>query len=330
MIIRSAIRNHIAESDETNNVGASLERTYIDVEALLSGVAAGGTLGAGQSVYYRVDVAAGGTLLVTFDSTSATAANELYVRFGDIPRRNEFDFRGANPFLPDQQIVVPFTRGGTYYILAFGGRAQGALAYTITAEELVFSVRTVQPNNVGNAGPVTFKVEGAQYSRDTTFQLVDPDGVVLNAGSVFLADSSAAFATFDLTDSPVGLYDVRATGASSTVATLLGALTVGTGTGPNVSVRLSGPATIRPDSLNIMYITYANTGDADAVAPLFLLKSGVPTTPIGLSPDSLLPRESSSGLGRRLRRAGRRPEARPGGTASRCTSKTGSRRPTRS
>ena len=45
LIVRSDIRNHIPESDETNNVGASLDRTAIDVEVLVPGVPAVGTLG---------------------------------------------------------------------------------------------------------------------------------------------------------------------------------------------------------------------------------------------------------------------------------------------
>ena len=299
LIVRSDIRNHIPESDETNNVGASLDRTAIDVEVLVPGVPAVGTLGTGQSVYYRIDVAAGGTLLVTLDGDSATSDNELYVRFGDIPRRSLFDFTGANPFLPDQEIVVPLTRGGTYYVLAFGGSVSGSPGYTITAEVLAFSVRAVEPERVGNAGPVTLMIEGAQYTQDTVFQLIGPAGVVIDASGLFMTESSAAFATFDLTGQPVGLYDVRAIDAGGAVETLENALTVESGTGPLIAARLTGPSTIRPDSKNIFYITYANVGDGDAVAPLFLVDNNVSTTPIGFSPDSVLPRDrlQVSGVG---------------------------------
>ncbi|MDH7498796.1 MAG: CARDB domain-containing protein, partial [candidate division NC10 bacterium] len=97
VIIRSDIRNHVRESNEGNNIGASLDQVSIDLQALALGTPATGTLGQGQSAHYRVDVEAGETLIVSLDSLSADASNELYLRYGEMPTRAEFDFAFSVP-----------------------------------------------------------------------------------------------------------------------------------------------------------------------------------------------------------------------------------------
>ena len=91
-IVRSDIRNQIPESNESNNLKASLDQFNADAERLELGTADTGSLAQGQAVYYKVDVAAGETLRVKFDSASTTAANELYIRYGEMPSRSQFDF----------------------------------------------------------------------------------------------------------------------------------------------------------------------------------------------------------------------------------------------
>jgi subtilase family serine protease len=120
VIVRSDIRNNLPETNETNNIGASLDAFTLNVEQLSLGVPDTGVLGKGQSVYYRIDVAAGETLQLSLDSQSTLAANELYIRYGDIPSRSQFDFGFTEAFSADQEIVVPTTQAGTYYVLAYG------------------------------------------------------------------------------------------------------------------------------------------------------------------------------------------------------------------
>ena len=87
VIIRSDILNNIPESDEANNIRASLDKVAIDAEALPTGTSKTGTLANNQAVYYKVVVPEGQTLRVVLDSLSLTAANELYVRYGAMPTR---------------------------------------------------------------------------------------------------------------------------------------------------------------------------------------------------------------------------------------------------
>ena len=127
MIVRSDIRNNLPEIDEDNNLAASVDQFNLDVEQLLLDTPTTGTLGEDQAVYYRVDVEAGETLLVEFDSESVNGANELYVSYGEIPTRSQFDYSFNNALSPDQEIVIPSTQSGTYFVMAYGDGVNGIL-----------------------------------------------------------------------------------------------------------------------------------------------------------------------------------------------------------
>lgn len=70
IIIRSDILNQLPESNNANNIGASLDVAAVDVQALTLGVAANGVLTQGKAVFYKVEVGAGETLVVNLDAAS--------------------------------------------------------------------------------------------------------------------------------------------------------------------------------------------------------------------------------------------------------------------
>ena len=115
VILRTNILNSFPELTQSNNLSASLTQTSIDVPALTLGTPTAGTLAQGQSAYYKVVVPAGETLQFALDSQTTTASNELYVSYGTLPTRSEYDFRYSQPLEPNQQVTVPTTEAGTYY-----------------------------------------------------------------------------------------------------------------------------------------------------------------------------------------------------------------------
>src|SRR5690606_35022314 len=54
VIVRTDIRNQIVESDETNNIGASLDNVTLDFDELTPGVPRSGEIAQGAYRYYRV------------------------------------------------------------------------------------------------------------------------------------------------------------------------------------------------------------------------------------------------------------------------------------
>src|SRR6185295_2192568 len=119
-----------------------------------------------------------------------------YVSFGTMPTRSAYDFHYTKPFEASQQITIPTTQAGAYYILAYAADVPSSPeAYSIKAEVVPFSVQAVTPG-VAGAGLVTLQISGAQFNFGTSFQLRTAGGAVLDATRVLLQDSATAFATF--------------------------------------------------------------------------------------------------------------------------------------
>jgi|YNPBryunderm2012_1023409.scaffolds.fasta_scaffold02837_2 hypothetical protein len=232
VIIRSDILNHIPESNEANNVGASLDRVEIDVQLLELGVPQSGNLSQGRSVYYRTPfLTAGETVRFRLHGVE-DAYTELYVRRGEMPSRNEYDYAAKQPFVSDQEIVMPVQQAGVYYVMAYATVAAGAPAYTISADVVPFSIRSIQSDRVGNSGWATIKVSGARFQPDTQFFLLDSDSNVLPAVRTYIQDSVTAFVTFDLYAVSTGVYTVAAYDPVRNLSVLLeDSLTVVAGTG---------------------------------------------------------------------------------------------------
>jgi subtilase family serine protease len=286
VIIRSDIRNYIPESDETNNIGASLVGVALDVEELALGVADTGNLNWGQAVYYKFTVGEGETVRVKLDSLGTAIANELYVRFGAMPTRGQFDIAAREGFVSDPELVIPTSQAGTYYVLAYGQYAPGNPQYSITAQIIPFSITEVSAEEVGNVGDVTLRIQGARFDADTGFSLVAPDGTTIKARATFLENSSEAYVTFSLYGADVGQYDVVATQKNGASTTLADALSVVAGNDAAVFLSIAGPTQVMVNRTNIFTLDYVNDGGADAIAPLIILES-LSATPMGLSASDL-------------------------------------------
>jgi len=267
VIVRTDIRNHVAETNEANNIGASLDRVAIDAEALTIDVPAEGQIATGQSVYYRLDVPRDRTLELTFDSDYDLASSELYVRFGQMPTRGVFDYSYSQPYEPDQKIVVPTTQEGTYYVLAYAAYSPDGSTYTLTGHLLEFGLTALVPATVGNGGPATLEITGALLGPTMSYELVDPTGAAVLASAVYFVDATRVYATFDLTGLPVGAYLARVTRPDGAVADLAAAVAVTVGVGPKLQAGLYVPPVVRPGPLTVT-LEYQNTGDADLVSPL--------------------------------------------------------------
>ena len=217
VIVRTNILDTIPETTLSNNLSASLTQTSISVPALTLGVASPGTLGDQQSAFYQVTVGAGQTLEINFTSSEADSLNELYVSYGSMPSRGSADY-SFTALGADQEITVPATQAGVYYILAYGNDVPSSPeTYSITAALVPFAVQAVVPAQVGNAGDSTLEIQGAQFDRDTSFELVGPGGQIVPATAVDVTDAATAYVTFDLTGAAQGAYGVEA--VSSTGAT---------------------------------------------------------------------------------------------------------------
>ena len=286
-IVRADIFNNIPESDETNNDSYSAKTLTVDIAALTVGTPTTSEFEGEIGHYYRIASPADvSSLLVTLDTASDTTITELYVRHNALPSRAEFDFSYAHALAADHEVVIPIVQPGDYYVLAYHNTAATS-AYTLTVDALNFGVISAEPETVGNAGSVTLLLRGTQFSPDAQFDLIAPDGTPFAANELYLIDTSELYATFDLTDAPVGQYTLRATAADGNSAELHDAVTVQEGNGPLLHVEINGPDGVRAFRNNVFYINYTNAGDADVPAPIFLLYELTGQT-FGLLPNNLL------------------------------------------
>ncbi len=285
VIVRSDIRNYIPESDESNNLGASLDRVDIDAQLLELDVPYDDKLAGGQSAFFKIELTAGTTVRFFLDSASENAFNEIYVRQGQMPTRGQFDFSADQPFVSDQEMIIPVEGTGTYYVLAYSSSAPAATDYTLLAEVIPFSLIRVSPGVAGNFGEFTLKIEGAEFSRDTVFQLVDEAGVAFPAVKATVPDSTRAYATFNLTLARLGDYTLQAVRGEETVA-LDGLFTVERSIGHDVLVSIEGGSAVRPNRAYSFQMFYGNDGGNDTMAPLLYVDSTT-NIPIGMKPDAL-------------------------------------------
>jgi hypothetical protein len=125
-------------------VGVTSHAYAQEVITLSLGVPAQGMFSnSGDARYYQVQVSAGQHLVVALDAAgiSASCQNELYVRYGQLPSRTEYDDKYDLDRNPDQSVDIANTQSGYYYILAYSGYAYTPYSYTIAS-------------NIGIAQPV--------------------------------------------------------------------------------------------------------------------------------------------------------------------------------
>jgi len=105
-------RNNIRETSLANNVLGSANTVVIDVPQLTLGLPSTNSLYTGSEQVYKVQVPAGQTLALTLTSSSSTSANEMYVRYGQIPDLGNYDFAYDHPLAANQRVLVPTTPSG--------------------------------------------------------------------------------------------------------------------------------------------------------------------------------------------------------------------------
>ena len=285
VILRSDIRNNIQESSDENNVGASLDTFVIDAAVLQLDVPENDALIAGQSSYYRIDLPAGETVRFSLDSVADDAAVELFVRRGNLPSRNEFDFAANQPFVPDPNLTVPVEGTDTYYVLVFASSTPAPSTYSLLAETVPFSLQSVASDTIGNLGRSTVRIDGARFSSSTQFHLVDIEGNAYAAADVVVDNSILAYATFDMSFIEPGVFSLHALDEGAT-SQLADAVTLIDGEGFEIITTVQGPDSVRPDRLYPFQVFYSNDGDSDAMAPLLVMESHS-GTPIGARHDTL-------------------------------------------
>src|SRR5581483_10666824 len=227
-IVRTDVRNTVQETNLTNNIAVSANTIAVDVPVLVLGQPVTNQLTTGSAQYYKLNVPAGHTVTVTLTGAATNSFNELYVRYGAVPGLGNYDFLYSTPFSPNQQISIPTTQAGGYYIRVRGGNEPGGpLGYKLEADIVPFAVTGISQNHIGDNGQVTITLTGAQFQQGATVKLVSGTNTYFSQTNIF-KDATSVAARFVFTNAVHGIFDVVLINPNNQSTTTAHALTVET------------------------------------------------------------------------------------------------------
>jgi hypothetical protein len=276
-------RGLVPDSNRANNIIAASNPIDVSVPGATLGQSTQGTIDQGQAVYYVLTVPAGEDIAIDA-SFAAPAGGELYVGYQSVPTPSSFLASSTSPAQTIQQVVIPDTQAGTYYILVEGDTGSaGGQPFTFSTRTLPLAVTGVSPAQAGNGGSTTVTIQGAQFAAGATVSLVPHGGGAAIAGSgITFQGSTALFAQFNLAGAAPGTYDVVVSSGGQH-ATDSAALTVTGSAAPgHISANLSVPSIVRPGRITYATLSYTNDGGSDAPAPLLVVTITTGNAVIGL------------------------------------------------
>ncbi len=273
----------VPELNRTSTELASTIPVQITVPPLTVGSPISGTIASSQSLYYQVTLSAGQDVAISA-GFNALQGGELYVSYQSIPSTSANLTSSTSPTQTTQQVVIPDTQAGDYYVLLTGDAGSGSgEPFTLSATALPLQISSVGPSQAGNSGTTTLTIQGAEFTAGTTVSLVPRGGgTAIAASDVMFQSSTTLFAQFNLAGAAAGAYDVDVTSGGQE-ATDPSAFTVTSSTTPGqITYNLSVPSISRPGRIAYLTLTYANDGGSDAPAPLFVVAVTSGNATIGL------------------------------------------------
>jgi hypothetical protein len=276
VIVRTDIFNQLHEGvNEVNNRTASASTMEVTVDELVIGAPLATQLQSGQETLYKITVPQDQTLRVTLQAGDNTSANEIFLRHDQVPSSAAFDATYSGPLSSSLSALVPSTEPGTYYLLVrnFNAPAGGA-NITLLAELLPLIITDVFTDTGGDSRHVTTTIRGAQFHEDAIVKLVRP-GIAEYEPLVWeVVDSSKIIATFDFTDAPHGLYDLKVINPDGSTAILPYRFLIERAIEPEVTIGIGGPRVILAGDQATYSIALQGISNLDA--PYTYFEVGVP------------------------------------------------------
>jgi hypothetical protein len=246
LIAAADVQSNIPEETEDNNHGVSSTPIYVKVKELKLHVNELNTLQK-TNRYYKLlipDSLLGSTIRISLKTNdSLTLRNEMFVGAGYVPTAAHHDYQFEIPNYGNQQIIITDVSSPVYYInISCVSPNPVVQNITVKAEVLPFTILNVNSSSGGNIGNVTVKISGSLFNTDMTAKIIKGTDTI-TASAIYYTNSTIVYATFNLRNAPLGVYNVRLTKADSSVATLANGFTVVvannggliTGSGPNTA-----------------------------------------------------------------------------------------------
>ncbi|WP_246074112.1 Ig-like domain-containing protein [Hymenobacter jeollabukensis] len=254
----------VAETNYTNNRLVGSDSTHWDVSVLPLGVQVRNIpLAATDHLFYQLTVAANLDVLLTLSSNLTTGSNELYVAYDRIPTSSDYDYRFTTPESPIQQIVLPATHAGTYYIYVRNASQSPIQQVSLLAQPLPYSIRSITPSTVGK-GVVTTALNGAGFRSGIRVRLRNSSSSIVATAQVTRFISTMELRLrWDLTTVPAGAYTVETENPNGDMQQLPDGLHIVPATTFSVDYQEQAPSTLRAGRSGEFVYSFRNTSNVD-------------------------------------------------------------------
>ncbi|MBO3704008.1 MAG: hypothetical protein J5W83_15990, partial [Candidatus Accumulibacter sp.] len=266
---------------EANNRSASGSSVQVGVPRMQVGTPLQTTLSPGQERLYKVAVAAGETLRVSLTASADDGHNELYLRYGDVPSGYAFDAAYDRPLASDQEVWLPSTQAGDYYLLLRSRQAAANTPVTLRADLLPLSITRISPDQGGSGDPgdnahrwLSIDIEGAHFKPGALVKLTRPGVHELEPERWQVLDATRIRAVFDLRGVPLGLYDLSVINPDGQRVVEAQRFLVERGIEADVTIGIGGPRTLTPGDNGRYSVALQSLANVDT--PYVRFDLGVP------------------------------------------------------
>jgi hypothetical protein len=262
---RTNTLNSVVEADYTNNEKASDKNFAVIIPALQLDIPKDSiALDYEKRIYYKVDVGADLDLLITLTSNQLQGSNEVYVSYNKIPTASDYEFKYTNAADVNQQVFVPRTKSGTYYILLRClNNFNNTQRVTLLAKALPFSILSINPKVVGQ-GTVTCTLNGAGFRDSTVVVLKNKSGVIVDTAEIRkMINSMQLKVRWHLDSVPLGKYDVWAINNNGASVLLADGLTVEPARKMELGIFGNNPSVVRAGRPALYSYVFENISNVD-------------------------------------------------------------------
>ncbi|MFN4254236.1 MAG: MopE-related protein, partial [Saprospiraceae bacterium] len=262
-VARTNVAASLAENNFADNIAFAAAQTHVGVRSLALETPTVFALNQDNWHYYQFAAAADLDLLVTLKALNGVNNGHLFIGHERVPTPDDFDFTddGANG---TRTAIVPSCAAGTYIVLAQVLAPNATQPQTeILVRALPFSVVSASPNRLGR-GRVTTTVVGAGFTENTTTWELRQGGTTFATGTPGqFFNSMKTKVRWDLTNVPVGTYDLVASKPGGQTAVLAGGIVVEEAKAPHLSIVKNLPSQMLVQLAYTWSFSFINTGNVD-------------------------------------------------------------------
>ena len=262
---RTNTTHSIPETNLGNNTGVSESTVSASIPVIHTGEPVKSPLDYRERLYYQVEVGENLDMIVYLKSNRSSGNNQIYIAYDRVPGPDDYDYIYKDEGVPNQTILIPETKAGTYYLLITTPESYyGQQEITLLAEALPFSILNARASVLGQ-GVVSNEVQGAGFRTGIVLYLEHPVTKALVADAVVTSfrSSMELGLRWNLSNTEEGVYNLVARNANGEIVRLEAGIQVEKPTSPEVVYGTIAPASLRVGTVGTWKFTLKSVANVD-------------------------------------------------------------------